>query len=154
MIDRDGYLRITDRKRDFIKNSGGEMISPARIEGYLTLEPEISQVMVFGDRRPYLVAVIVPDPEFAAVYADGEAPPDLKALAADPAFTKAIGAAVNRVNVTLSQGERVRRFVVAEEAFTIANGQMTPTLKIKRHVIRERYGAALDALYHSKEIAA
>jgi long-chain acyl-CoA synthetase len=153
-IDEDGYLRITDRKRDFIKNSGGEMISPARIEGYLTLEPEISQVMVFGDRRPYLVAVVVPDPEFIAAYADGEAPPDLNALAADPGFVKAIGAAVSRVNLTLMPSERVRRFVVAAEAFSIANGQMTPTLKIKRHVIRERYGAALDALYHSKEIAA
>ena len=136
-IDEDGYLRITDRKRDFIKNSGGEMISPARIEGYLTLEPEISQVMVFGDRRPYLVAVVVPDPEFVAAYVDGEVPADLSALAADPGFTKAIGAAVNRVNLTLSPSERVRRFVVAAEAFTIANGQMTPTLKIKRHVIRE-----------------
>jgi long-chain acyl-CoA synthetase len=154
MIDADGYLRITDRKRDFIKNSGGEMISPARIEGYLTLEPEISQVMVFGDRRPYLVAVVVPDAEFVAAYADGEVSADLTALAADPGFTKAIGAAVNRVNLSLMPSERVRRFVVATEAFTIANGQMTPTLKIKRHVIRERYGAALAALYHSKEIAA
>jgi long-chain acyl-CoA synthetase len=153
-IDEDGYLRITDRKRDFIKNSGGEMISPARIEGYLTLEPEISQVMVFGDRRPYLVAVVVPDPELIAAYADGEAPPDLNVLAADPEFVKAIGAAVTRVNLTLSPSERVRRFVIAAEAFTIANGQMTPTLKIKRHVIRETYGAALGALYHSKEIAA
>jgi long-chain acyl-CoA synthetase len=154
MIDEDGYLRITDRKRDFIKNSGGEMISPARIEGYLTLEPEISQVMVFGDRRPYLVAVVVPNPEFIAAYAEGESPPDLNLLAADPAFTRAVGAAVNRVNLTLMPSERVRRFVVAAEAFSIANGQMTPTLKIKRHVIRERYGAALDALYPSKEIAA
>jgi long-chain acyl-CoA synthetase len=153
-IGEDGYLRITDRKRDFIKNSGGEMISPARIEGYLTLEPEISQVMVFGDRRPYLVAVVVPDPEFVAAYAKGEVPADMSALAADPGFTKAIGAAVSRVNLTLMPSERVRRFVVAAEAFSIANGQMTPTLKIKRHVIRERYGAALDALYHSKEIAA
>jgi long-chain acyl-CoA synthetase len=153
-IDEDGYLRITDRKRDFIKNSGGEMISPARIEGYLTLEPEISQVMVFGDRRPYLVAVVVPDPEFVAAYAEGEVPADMSALAADPGFTRAIGAAVSRVNLTLMPSERVRRFVVAAEAFSIANGQMTPTLKIKRHVIRERYGAALDALYHSKGIAA
>jgi long-chain acyl-CoA synthetase len=153
-IDEDGYLRITDRKRDFIKNSGGEMISPARIEGYLTLEPEISQVMVFGDRRPYLVAVVVPDPEFVAAYADGEVPADMSALAADPGFTRAIGAAVSRVNLTLMPSERVRRFVVAAEAFSITNGQMTPTLKIKRHVIRERYGAALDALYHSKGIAA
>jgi long-chain acyl-CoA synthetase len=154
VIDEDGYLRITDRKRDFIKNSGGDMISPARIEGYLTLEPEISQVMVFGDRRPYLVAVVVPDPEFIAAYAGGEAPPELNALAADPGFTRAIGGAVSRVNSTLAPSERVRRFIIATEAFTIANGQMTPTLKIKRHVIREAYGARLDALYHSKEIAA
>ena len=68
-LDPDGYLRITDRKRDFIKNSGGDMISPARVEGALTLAPEIAQAMVIGDRRPYLVAVIVPDPDFAAAYA-------------------------------------------------------------------------------------
>ena len=82
MLDADGYLRITDRKRDFIKNSGGDMIAPARVEGALTLEPEIAQAMVFGDRRPYLVAVIVPDPEFAAAVRrrHGEAGADL----ADP----------------------------------------------------------------------
>src|SRR5207245_10901516 len=97
-IDRDGYIRITDRKRDFIKNSGGDMISPARVEGYLALEPEIAQVMVYGDRRPYLVAVIVPDPEFAAEYAPANgAAADLAVLAGDPGFTKAIGAAVSRV---------------------------------------------------------
>src|SRR5207245_403390 len=155
VIDADGYLRITDRKRDFIKNSGGEMISPARVEGYLTLEPEIAQVMVFGDRRPYLVAVLVPDADFTTAYAGENGPaPDLAALAREPGFTKAIGAAVTRVNQALSPGERVRRFVVATEPFTIANGQMTPTLKIKRHVIREAYGAALEALYQGKEIAA
>jgi long-chain acyl-CoA synthetase len=149
-IDADGYLRITDRKRDFIKTSGGEMISPARVEGYLTLEPEIAQVMVFGDRHPYLVAVIVPDADFIAGYG----PADLATLADDANFVKAIGAVVARVNQTLSSNERIRRFVIATEPFTIANGQMTPTLKIKRHVIREVYGAALDGLYQSKEIAA
>jgi long-chain acyl-CoA synthetase len=154
LLDEDGYLRITDRKRDFIKNSGGEMISPARIEGYLTLEPEISQAMVFGDRRPYLVAVVVPDPEFAASYVPEDASADLATLAADLGFTKAIGAVVARVNQRLSPGERVRRFAIAIEPFTIANGQMTPTLKIKRHVIREAYGSAIDGLYQTKDIAA
>src|SRR5215470_6353956 len=81
MLDPDGYIKITDRKRDFIKNSGGDMVSPARVEGYLTLEPEIGQAMVFGDRRPYLVAVIVPGAELlerfggersAVAGADGE----------------------------------------------------------------------------------
>jgi long-chain acyl-CoA synthetase len=155
LIDDDGCLCITDRKRDFIKTSAGEMISPARIEGYLTLEPEIAQVMVFGDRHPYLVAVLVPDPDFVASFAtQDESAADLVALAADPGFTKAVGAAVGRVNQTLSPIERVRRFIIATEPFTIANGQMTPTLKIKRHVIREVYGRALDALYDGKGIAA
>jgi long-chain acyl-CoA synthetase len=154
-IDADGYLRITDRKRDFIKTSGGEMISPARIEGYLTLQPEIAQAMVFGDRHPYLVAVLVPDSDFAAGFASQhEADRDLALLSRDPGFTKTIGAAVARVNQNLGPGERVRRFIIAPEPFTIANGQMTPTLKIKRHAIRDAYGAALDALYQTKEIAA
>jgi long-chain acyl-CoA synthetase len=153
VLDADGYLRITDRKRDFIKNSGGEMISPARIEGYLTLQPEIAQAMVFGDRRPYLVAVLVPDSEFMTGFASQQGV-DLAVLSTDPGFTKAIGAAVTRVNQTLGPGERVRRFVIATEPFSIANSQMTPTLKIKRHAIRDAYGATLDALYHAKEIAA
>jgi long-chain acyl-CoA synthetase len=142
-IDTDGYIRVTDRKRDFIKNSGGEMIAPARVEGYLTLEPEIAQAMVSGERRPYLVAVIVPDPELAReVDRDGA---DLQ---------KAIAAAVTRVNRVLAPAERVRRFILATEPFTIANGQLTPTLKIRRHAIRETYGEALDRLYDGKSAAA
>jgi len=150
-VDSDGYIRITDRKRDFIKNSGGDMISPARVEGYLTLEPEIAQAVVFGDRRPYLVAVLVPDAEFAAGYEQGD---DLGALAANPAFVKALGDAVARVNRALAPLERVRRFMVANEAFTVDNGQMTPTLKVKRHSIRAAYGSALEALYEGKNLAA
>jgi long-chain acyl-CoA synthetase len=154
-IDRDGYIRITDRKRDFIKNSGGDMISPARVENSLTLEPDIAPAMVFGDRRPYLVAVIVPDAEFATAYAKEHGlPHDLAQLAGDPGLQKAIGAAVAKVNRELSPIERVRRFVVAGEPFTIANGQITPTLKIKRHAIRQAYGEQLLALYEGKGNAA
>jgi long-chain acyl-CoA synthetase len=139
-IDRDGYLVITDRKRDFIKNSGGDMIAPARVEGYLTLEPEIAQAMVYGDRKPFLVAVLVPAKE----QLDRCKGPD------DPALAKALGAAIARVNQTLTPMERVRRFTIAAEPFTTANGQMTPTLKIRRHAIRQVYGPALEALYESK----
>lgn len=154
-IDRDGYIKITDRKRDFIKNSGGDMISPARVEGYLTLQPEIAQAMVFGDRRPYLVAVITPDPDFMAAYAkENGLPNDLAALAGDPGLQKLIGAAVARVNADLSPIERVRRFILASEPFSTANGQMTPTLKIKRHAIRQAYGEQLLALYEGKGAAA
>jgi long-chain acyl-CoA synthetase len=154
-LDPDGFLRITDRKRDFIKNSGGDMISPARVEGGLTLASEIAQAMVVGDRRPYLAAVIVPDPEFATQYAsENGVAAELATLASHGGFTKAIGEVVARVNETLAPIERVRRFVIADEAFSVGNGQLTPTLKIKRHAIREVYGAALDALYEGKSIAA
>src|SRR5207244_2119662 len=91
-LDADGYLHITDRKRDFIKNSGGDMISPLRVEGALTLPPEIGQAMVFGDRVPYLVAVVVPDPEFAAGFAkEHGAAGDLPALSGNPGFHQAVG---------------------------------------------------------------
>ena len=128
------------------------MISPARVEGYLSLEPEIAQVMVYGDRRPYLVGVIVPDAEFVADFAKSQGKPghDLASLAGDPELHKAVAAVVARVNRALAPLERVRRFVIADDAFTVANGQMTPTLKIKRHAIRAAYGPALLALYEGK----
>ena len=150
-LDDDGYLRITDRKKDFIKNAGGDMIAPAKIEGFLTLQPEIAQAMVFGDRRPHLVAILVPDPEFAArVAGRGK---DLAALTDHPELMKALGEAVARVNAGLPAIERVRRFIVAREAFTTDNGQMTPTLKIKRHAVRAVYGTALEALYEKNAAA-
>ena len=150
-LDRDGYISITDRKRDFIKNSGGDMVSPARIEGYLTIEPEIGQAMVYGDRRPYLVAVIVPHAELIQSIAQAQGgKPDLVELQDNAELIKAVAAAVSRVNAGLSPIERVRRFILAREPFTTANGQMTPTLKIKRHAIRQAYGEALVRLYETK----
>jgi len=154
-LDSDGYLHITDWKRDFIKNSGGDMISPLRVEGALTLAPEIAQAMVFGDRRPFLVAVVVPDPEFAAGFAkEHGAAGDLPALSGNPGFHQAIGEIVARINGELAPIERVRRFIIAREPFSIDNAQMTPTLKIRRHAIRAAYEAAFDALYDGKGIAA
>jgi long-chain acyl-CoA synthetase len=154
-LDADGYLSITDRKRDFIKNSGGDMISPAHVEGVLTLAPEIAQAMVAGDRRPYLVAAIVPDPDFASDYAKAHGlPVELPALAHDAGFHRALGEVVARVNQALAPIERVRRFIVADAPFNLENGQMTPTLKIRRHAIRAVYGAAFDSLYDGAGIAA
>jgi long-chain acyl-CoA synthetase len=134
-LDSDGYLRITDRKKDFIKNSGGDMIAPARIEGLLALQPEIAQAMVHGDRRPYLVALIVPRDEIIE-RADGDA-----------ALRAAVDAAVDRVNRTLPPIERIRKYAVLREGFAIANGLMTPTMKIKRHAIRATHGDKIDSLY-------
>jgi len=147
-IDADGDIVITDRKKDLIVNSGGDNLSPARIEGLLTLRPEVAQAMVWGDRRPHLVALLVPRADWLASWAAAAGKPaDLARLAGDPALTKALGVAVDEVNRSLSVTEKVRKFAVAREPFTIENEQMTPTLKIRRHVIGKAYGPALDALY-------
>jgi len=147
-FDADGYLKITDRKKDIIVLSGGDNVSPARIEGLLTLQPEIMQAMVYGDKRPHLVALLVPDEAFIESFAAAHgASPDLAKLRNDKAFRSAIGAAVERVNADLAAFEKVRRFLIAEAPFTVENQMMTPTLKIRRHVIRKQYAAALDALY-------
>ena len=150
-LNADGFLTITDRKRDFIKNSGGDMVSPARVEGALTLAPEIVQAIVFGDRRPYLVAVLVPDPDFAAAYAKSRGlPAELERLAGDNDFHKSLSDVVARVNRDLAIAERVRRFIIAAEPFSVANAQLTPTLKIRRHAVRQAYQPALEMLYDGR----
>jgi long-chain acyl-CoA synthetase len=148
VFDEDDYLTITDRKKDIIVNSGGDNISPQRVEGFLTIEPEISQAMIYGDKRPYLVALLVPDELSAVEWAKAhDKPTDVAVLSRDPAFKEFLATAVTRVNENLSVIERVRHFIIADEAFTTANGEMTPTLKIRRHVLKARYGERLEALY-------
>lgn len=116
----------------------------------MTLQPEIGQAMVVGDRRPYLVGLIVPDAEWTRAWAKArQVDADADALKENPDFLRALREAVDRANADLSLTERVRRFILADEPFTIANAEMTPSLKIRRHVIRERYQERLDALYKS-----
>ena len=146
-LDDDGYLIITDRKKDIIVNAGGDNIAPQRIEGFLTLQPEIAQAMIYGDRKPNLSALILPDPEFTADWAKETGKPTPHNLVDDDGFRGAISAAVDRVNADLSVIERVRRFIIINEPFTIENEMMTPSMKIRRHIIKERYGEALEALY-------
>jgi long-chain acyl-CoA synthetase len=130
-FDAKGRIVITDRKKDLIVNDKGDNVSPQRIEGMLTLQPEIAQAMVYGDRRPHLVALLVPDPEIASA----------------PDVHERLERAVDRVNADLSVIEKVRRFITADEPFSIENEQMTPSLKIRRHVITGQYGDRLAALY-------
>ena len=147
-IDEKGRIVITDRKKDLIVNDKGDNVAPQRVEGMLTLEPEIAQAMVAGDRRPYLVGLIVPDAEWAAGWAAAQGlSPDPALLRADPHFARALMAAVDRVNGHLSVIEKVRRILIADEPFTIENEQLTPSLKVRRHVLRRAYGERLDALY-------
>ena len=137
-IDQDGFIEITGRKKDIIVNSGGDNIAPGRVEALLTIEPEIEQVMVDGDYRPWLAAVVVPSEE-------------LRRIAPSPdALVSMVSEAVDRANSRLSQLERVRRFIIADEPFSTENGQMTATLKVRRHVVREVYGDRLNELYPQK----
>jgi long-chain acyl-CoA synthetase len=147
-FDDKGRIMITDRKKDMIVNDKGDNVSPQKLEGMLTLQPEIAQAMVVGDKRPYIVGLIVPDAEWALEWARHEDEKfDFRSLQCLPAFRAAVRAAIDRVNQDLSVIEKVRQFAFADEAFTIENEEMTPSLKIRRHKLKERYGARLDALY-------
>lgn len=147
-LDAQGRIVITDRKKDMIVNDKGDNVAPQKIEGMLTLQPEIAQAMVVGDKRPYIVGLIVPDAEWALEWARANGEKfDMDALQELPAFKSAIRAAVDRVNKDISVVEKVRQFAFADEAFAIENGEMTPSLKIRRHMIKARYGERLDALY-------
>ena len=148
VIDEKGRIKITDRKKDIIVNDKGDNVAPQKVEGMLTLQPEIMQAMIAGDRKPYMTAVIVPDPEWTQEWcAKLGAKCDLKALLQNHDYRTAVGAAVERVNKDLSVIERIRRFILADEPFSIENEQLTPSLKIRRHVLKQVYGERLDALY-------
>jgi long-chain acyl-CoA synthetase len=147
-LDEAGRIVITDRKKDIIVNDKGDNIAPQKLEGMLTLQPEIAQAMVSGDKRPYVVALIVPDADWAFEWAKANIEPfDMAELQQLPAFRSAIRAAIDRVNEDLSVTEKVRQFAFADEPFSVGNGMMTPSMKIRRGPIRERYGDRLAALY-------
>lgn len=147
-LDEAGRLKITDRKKDLIVNDKGDNIAPQKVEGMLTLQPEIAQAMISGDKRPYIVGLVVPDQEWIAAWAEQhDLPPVLSTLKDNADFQRALMTAVDRVNGDLSVIEKVRRIAIADEPFSIENEQMTPSLKNRRHAIRAVYGARLDALY-------
>ena len=147
-IDDKGRIVITDRKKDMIVNDKGDNVAPQKLEGMLTLQPEIGQAMVAGDRRPYVVGLIVPDAEWSLDWCKAQGKPlDCSKVQELPEFRAAIRKAVDRVNAELSVIEKVRGFAFADEPFSIENEEMTPSMKIRRHKIRERYGERLDALY-------
>ena len=149
-IDAKGRITITDRKKDLIINDKGDNIAPQKVEGLLTLRPEIAQAMIAGDRRPHMVALIVPDPDWTQQWcATHGARCNDAALAENSDYRTAIGRAVEAVNRDLTVTERIRRFALADAPFTIENEQLTPSLKIRRHVLKQIYGERLDALYRS-----
>ena len=149
-LDDAGRIVITDRKKDMIVNDKGDNVAPQKLEGMLTLQPEIAQAMVSGDKRPYVVGLIVPDTEWSIEWARANDEKfDMAALQDLPAFKSAVRAAVDRVNKDLSVIEKVRQFAFADEPFTIDNEELTPKQSIRRHKIKERYAERIDGLYKS-----
>ena len=136
-ISEDGFITITGRKKELIVNSGGDNIAPARPEASLTFQETIFQSMVIGDRRPYLVAVIVPEVEKTNNMNDKE-------------INEIISSEVKKANEGLSSIEKIRKFIIAKEPFSTENGLLTPTMKVRRHKVIEIYGETLDDLYGSK----
>ncbi|MCP2324242.1 long-chain acyl-CoA synthetase [Hamadaea flava] len=149
VMDEDGFLTITDRKKELIITSSGKNISPARIEGLLRAHPLIGQAVAIGDRRPYVTALIVLDDEVAPLWArsQGIAEPNLPGLAADPMLLAEIQAAVNAANAQLARPEQVKSFRVLPSSWTAETGELTPTLKLRRRIIVDRYSENIDTLY-------
>ena len=147
-FDEDSYLKITDRKKDIIVNAGGDNISPSRVEEKLNIEPEISQSMVYGDFKNYLVAIIVPDKEQALLWAkNNNKENNLSALVKDEDYNKTIKEIISKVNNNLSVIEQVRKFILIDHEFTIENDMMTPTMKVKRYKVKSVFGDQLENLY-------
>jgi long-chain acyl-CoA synthetase len=148
-IDADGYLSITGRKKDLIITSSGKNISPSNIENSLKLNRWISQAVVFGDRRPYLTALLTLDPdELAALAAKvGARTEDAAQLAAHPAVRAELQTAVDGVNAALARIEQVKKFTILERDLSQEHEELTPTLKVKRNVVYARYDAVFTALY-------
>ena len=135
-IDKDNYIQITGRSNEMIVNSGGENIAPVPIESLLMNYEEVEQILVYGHNKPYLIAVIVPNDKLLKKSND-------KNFSLNNIFYEII----NRANANLSQSKKLRKFILLKEGFTIENKQLTPTLKIKRHVIIKKFKDEINNLY-------
>ncbi len=147
-IDSDGYLSITGRKKDIIITAGGKNITPANLEAEIKQLPLVSQCVVIGDRRPYLVALVTLDPEEAAAYAkEHDLEPDMAALAANPDVKAVIMAHVDQINEKFARVEQVKKISILPADLSQENGELTPTMKVKRNVVAEKYTREVDDLY-------
>jgi len=148
-LDADGYLYVTDRKKDLFKTAAGKFVAPQPVENLLKTNPLILNAVLVGDRRKFIAALIVPN--FANVEAaarqQGRSFASHEQLAADPWVHDLIGKDVERINSSLAQYETIKRFALLDHDFTFDGGQLTYTLKLKRRVIEERYAKIIDGLY-------
>ncbi|MET7401245.1 long-chain fatty acid--CoA ligase [Dactylosporangium sp. NPDC005572] len=148
-LDPDGFLRITGRKKEVLVTAAGKNLTPAPIEEAIRAHPLVSQCMLVGDGRPYVAALVTIDPQAWTRWRRTHGRPEasLAELRHSPELRGEIQPAVNRANRAVSKAEQVKTFRILPHDFTEADGELTPTLKIKRSVVAERYAADIDALY-------
>jgi long-chain acyl-CoA synthetase len=147
-IDPDGFIKITGRKKDIIITAGGKNITPANLENEIKQHPLVSQCVVVGDRRPYLVALVTLDPEEAAAYAkENGLPEDPEQLASDPQVRESIEAHVEKINEKFARVEQVKKIAILRRDLSQESGELTPTLKVKRNVVAERHSSEIEQLY-------
>jgi long-chain acyl-CoA synthetase len=149
-LDEEGFLAITGRKKDLIITAAGKNVAPAVLEDRLRAHWLISECLVVGDAKPYIAVLVAGDPEaFAQWKADNGRPgtATVSDLSGDPALRAEIQAAIDDANKAVSQAEAIKKFAILDEDFTEAGGQLTPTLKVRRHIIMERYAVQIAALY-------
>jgi long-chain acyl-CoA synthetase len=148
-MDGDGFNHITDRKKHLFVSSGGKNIAPQPIENLFLSSRYIEQFMLIGDRRMYLTALIVPDFDALKEFADSRGLPykDTIELTKLPGVTNLIETEINHIQRDLANFERVRRFTILDRQFTIEEGELTPTQKVRRKAIEERYREVIDSMY-------
>jgi long-chain acyl-CoA synthetase len=148
-IDSDGFVFITDRKKDLIVTAGGKNIAPQPVESALKQSPLVENAVLVGDGRPFVVALLAPDPEAVAAWADnhGLDPSDLAAALAHPDLVRRFTEVVEEVNAGLARFEQVKDFRVLAKAFTVDGGELTPTMKVKRRVVAEVYADLIGTMY-------
>ncbi len=148
-IDAQGFLQITDRKKDLIITAGGENIAPALVEGYIKGIPVVSQAVVIGDRQRYLSVLLTLNAERIKTDAEscGSAACDPETAARDERFLQFLQRQIDAVNARLARVQAVKKFKVIPKEFTIEGGELTPTMKVKRKVVTEKYRKEIDQLY-------
>jgi long-chain acyl-CoA synthetase len=154
-IDADGYLAITDRKKDLLVTSGGKKIAPQPIEAVLKRSPLISEAVLLGDRRKYAAALIVPDIKalerrlqvLGRPPSPGQDSGSRAELLARPDVLALYQEIIDALNRDLSQFERIKRFALLPAEFSVETGELTPTLKVKRKVVEERWSGEIEKLY-------
>jgi long-chain acyl-CoA synthetase len=148
-VDEEGYFYITDRMKDIIITAGGKNITPSEFENQLKFSPFITDAVVIGDKRPYLVALVMIDHENVERYAQDEAIPfsNFASLCRRPEIQELIQAEIERVNQAFARVEQVKKFRLIEQKLTAEDEELTPTMKLKRKLVNEKYKDLIESMY-------